>query len=167
MGERRLSTSWQCGRFLMLDKEPKKANDLQLLAHLTSLAWLSVAQQEHLAAAMTSYDVVPEELIFADDAAAVSDVFILLSGAVRFSCIGVKRGRIAIAILPPGVIPRPPALAHFNCQFRCEALRHSRVAKISRDSFVEIVLGVRVASFDRVANLMFGGLDNLLTRYPG
>ena len=151
----------------MPDKEPKKANDLQLLARLTSLAWLSVAQQEGLAAAMTGYDVVPEELIFVDDAAAVSDIFILLSGAVRFSCIGVKRGRIAIAILPPGVIPRPPALAHFNCQFRCEALRHSRVAKISRDSFVEIVLGVRVAFFDRVANLMFGGLDNLLTRYPG
>ena len=151
----------------MLDRERNKANDLELLAHLTSLAWLSVAQQERLAAAMTSYDVAPEELIFADDAAAVSDVFILLSGAIRFSCVGVKRGRIAIAILPPGVIPRPPALSHFNCQFRCEALRHSRVAKISRDSFIEIVLEVRAASFDRVANLVFGGLDNLLTRYPG
>ncbi|MBV8358090.1 MAG: Crp/Fnr family transcriptional regulator [Deltaproteobacteria bacterium] len=151
----------------MLDREPKKANDLELLARLTRLAWLSVAQQERLVAAMTSYDAAPEELIFADDAAAISNVFILLSGAARFSCVGVKRGRIAIAILPPGVIPRPPALAHFNCQFRCEAIRHSRVAKISRDSFIEIALGIRAASFDRMANLVFGGLDNLLTRYPG
>ena len=151
----------------MLDREPKKANDVELLARLTSLGWLSVAQQERLAAAMTSYDVVPEQLIFADDAAEVSDVFILLSGAIRFSCVGVKRGRIAIAILPPGVIPRPPALAHFDCQFRCEALRHSRVARLPRDSFVEILLGFRAAHLDRVSNLVFGGLDKLLTRYPG
>jgi len=102
-------------------------------------------------------------LIFADDAAAVSDIFNTPLGVARFWCIGVKRGRIAIAIFPSGVIPRPPVLAYFNCQFRCEALRHSRVAKISRDSFAEIVLGVRVAYFDRVANLVFGGLNNLLT----
>ncbi len=151
----------------MLNGEPRKPNDLELLARLTSLAWLSSAQQKRLAAAMTIYDVAPDELIFADGAAAISDVFILLSGAARFSCIGVKRGRIGIAIIPPGVIPRPPALAFFNCEFRCEALRHSRVAKISLASFVEIAFGMRLTHFDRVANLMHGGLDDLLTRYPG
>jgi CRP-like cAMP-binding protein len=151
----------------MLDGELRKANDLELLARLRSLAWLSVAQQKRLTAAMTSYDLARDELIFADDAAVVSDVFILLSGAARFSCVGVKRGRITIAIFPPGIIPRPPALAYFNCQFRCEALRNSRVARISRGSFVEILLGVRLAYFDRAANLVFGGLDSLLTRYPG
>lgn len=151
----------------MLNGEPRKADDLELLARLASLAWLSVAQQKRLAEAVTSYDVAPGELIFADDAAAVSDVFILLSGAARLSCVGVKRGRIAIAIFPPGVIPKPPVLTHFNCQFCCEALRRSRVAKISHDSFVEIVLGVQLACFDRAANLVFGGLNNLLTRYPG
>jgi CRP-like cAMP-binding protein len=151
----------------MLNGEPRTPNDLELLARLPSLTWLSGARQKRLAAAMTSYDVAPGELIFADSAAAISDIFILLSGAVRFSCIGVKRGRIGIAIIPPGMIPRPPALAFFNCQFRCEALRHSRVAKISRAGFVEIVLGMRLAYFDRVANLIYGGLDNLLARYPG
>jgi CRP-like cAMP-binding protein len=151
----------------MLDGEPKKASDLELLARLRSLAWLSVAQQKRLAAAMTSYDVARDELIFSDSAGQDSDLFMLLSGAARFSCLGVKRGRIAVAIFPPGMIPRAPVFAHFHCQFRCEALRHSRVARLSRDSFIEIVLGVRIASFERVANLVFGGFDNLLTRYPG
>jgi hypothetical protein len=30
----------------MLEGEPRKVNDLELLARLTSLAWLSVAQQK-------------------------------------------------------------------------------------------------------------------------
>jgi len=151
----------------MLDKEPGKANDAELLARLMRLAWLSPAQQKRLAAAMKSYDAVPDELIFTDDESSASDVYVLRSGAARFSCVGVKRGRIVIAIISPGVIPRPPALAHLNCQFRCEALRHSRIAKISRSSFIEIVLGVRVGDFERVATLLFGGLDSLLIRYPG
>jgi hypothetical protein len=69
----------------MLDGEPKKASDLELLARLRSLAWLSVAQQKRLAAAMTSYDVARDELIFSDSAGQGSDLFILLSGAARFS----------------------------------------------------------------------------------
>ncbi len=151
----------------MLNGVSGTPQDLELLASIKSLAWLSGAQQKRLAATMTSYDVAPGELIFADGTAEISDIYILLSGAARFSCIGVKRGRIAVAIIPPGVIPKPPALAFFNCQFRCEALRHSRVAKISRASFVEIIFGTRLARFDRVANLAYGGLDNMLTRYPG
>jgi CRP/FNR family cyclic AMP-dependent transcriptional regulator len=151
----------------MSDGEPRKPNDQELLARLKGLAWLSAAQHKRLAAAMTSYEVARDELIFADDGAQVSDVFVLLSGAARFSCVGVKRGRFVIAILAPGVIPKPPVLAHFNCQFRCEALRHSRVARLPRDSFIEIVLGFRAAYFDRVSSLVFGGLDTLLTRYPG
>jgi CRP-like cAMP-binding protein len=132
-----------------------------------NLAWLSAAQQKRLGAALTSYEVARDQLIFADDGGSILEVFILLSGAARLSCIGVKRGRTAIAILPPGVIALPPALTHFTGQFRCEAVRHSRVAKIPRDAFVEILLGARVLHFDRVAKLLFGGLDSLLTRYPG
>jgi hypothetical protein len=85
----------------MLDGEPKKASDLELLALLRSLAWLSVAQQKRLAAAMTSYDVARDESIFSDSAGQGSDLFMLLSGAARLSCLGAKRGRIAIAIFPP------------------------------------------------------------------
>jgi CRP/FNR family transcriptional regulator, cyclic AMP receptor protein len=151
----------------MLEGEPRKLNDLELLVRIKGLGWLSTAQQKRLAAAVISYDVARDELILSDDSTSASDVLILLSGAARWSCVGVKRGRIVIAIVPPGVIPKPPVLAHFNCQFRCEALRQSRVAKISRETFVEILLGARLPNFDRVTNLMFGGLDRMLTRYPG
>ena len=76
----------------MLDGEPKKANDLELLARLRGLAWLSVTQQKRLAATITSYDVARDELIFSDNGGQGSDLFVLLSGAARFSCLGVKRG---------------------------------------------------------------------------
>jgi CRP-like cAMP-binding protein len=151
----------------MLEGELRKGTDLELLARIKGLGWLSAAQQKRLATAFTSYDVARDELIFCDDATPAPDVFILLSGAARFSCIGVKRGRIAIAIVPPSVIPKFPVLAQFNYQFRCEAQRHSRVAKLSRESFVEILLGMRVPNFDCVANIVFGGLDKMLIRYPG
>jgi CRP/FNR family transcriptional regulator, cyclic AMP receptor protein len=151
----------------MLDGEPRKPTDQELLARIQSLAWLSAAQQKRLAAAMTAYDVERDDLIFSDYPAGLSDVFILLLGAARFSCVGVKRGRIVVAILPPGVIPQPPLLTRFNFQFRCEALRNSRVARVSRDSFVEIMLGFRAANFERASNLVFGRLDKLLTRYAG
>jgi CRP-like cAMP-binding protein len=151
----------------MLEGELRKPNDLELLARLKSLAWLSAAQQRRLAATMTSYDVARDGLIFSDNEPAIPDVFILLTGAVRFTCVGVRRGRITVAIFPPGVIPRMPVLGHFKCEFRCEALRHSHVGRIARDSFVEILLGFRAIHFDRVANLVFGGFDKLLTRYPG
>jgi CRP/FNR family transcriptional regulator, cyclic AMP receptor protein len=151
----------------MLDAEPHRASDLELLGRIRSLSWSSPLQQKRLASALVTYEVARDELIFADNDSATSDVFILLSGAARFSCVGTRRGRIMMAIVPPGVIPRPPALSYLNCQFRCEALRHSRVGKISRDAFVEILLGVRATYFDQVANLMFGGIQTLLTRYPG
>jgi CRP-like cAMP-binding protein len=151
----------------MLEGEPRKPNDLDLLTRIRSLGWLPVALQKRLVAAMTSYEVGRDELIFSDETTQLSDVFLLLSGAARLSCVGVKRGRITVAILPPGVIPRPPVLAHFNCHFRCEALRHCRVARLPRSTFVEIVLGSRAAYFDRVVNLISGGFDSLLTRYPG
>jgi CRP-like cAMP-binding protein len=151
----------------MLEGEPRKPNDLELLTRLKSLSWLSTAQRKRLIAAMTSFDVGRDELICSDDAATGSDVFVLLSGAARFSCMGVKRGRIMVAIVPPGVIPRAPALPHLNFRFRCEALRQSRVGRISRDNFVEILVGLRVPNFDAVAALIFAGLENLLVRYPG
>ncbi len=151
----------------MLAGELRKPNDLEFLSRIKGLGWLSGAQQKRLAGALTSYEVAREELIFADNGGAGSDAFILLSGAARISCIGVKRGRIAVAIIPPGVIPRAPTLSHFECQFRCDALRHSRVGKIPLENFVEILVGSRVPNFERVANLMFGGLDQLLVRYPG
>lgn len=151
----------------MPEGEPRKPNDLELLTRLKPLSWLSAVQQKRLVAAMTSYDVARDELICSDDSATTTDVFMLLSGAARFSCIGVKRGRIVVAIVPPGVIPRAPLLPNLNYQFRCEALRHSRIAKISRETFVEILVGFRVPNFEAVAALIFTGVEKLLVRYPG
>ncbi|HJU10537.1 MAG TPA: Crp/Fnr family transcriptional regulator, partial [Candidatus Binataceae bacterium] len=122
--------------------------------------------QKRLVAAMTTYDVARDELIFSDDPVS-SDIFILLSGAVRLTCVGVKRGRIVVAIFPPGVIPKPPSLTFLRYQFRCEALRHSRMMRVSRDNFFEILTGFRAANFERVQELVFGGFDKLLTRYAG
>ncbi len=74
-------------------------------------------------------------------------------------CRGEARA-YSVALIPPGVIAQPPRLTYFGGHFRCEALHHSRVAKISRDTFVEIVLGGRVREFERVAKLLFFGHES-------
>jgi hypothetical protein len=151
----------------MGDEALRTAGDVRLLARLSILSWLAPTQQKRLAAAVATYDVEPNQLIFSDDGGPLSDVFILLSGAARLSCVGPKRGRIAIALLSPGVIAKPPALAHFAGHFRCDALRSSRIGRVAQDVLVEIVLGARLPEFERLAKLPFGGVENLLTRYPG
>ncbi|SRR5579875_596053 len=151
----------------MLEGEPRKPNDLDLLGRIKGLEWLSGPQRRRLISAAATYDVARDQLIFSDEIAPSSDVFIILSGAARFRCVGVKHGSIAIALLPPGVIPRPPVFTSFRCQFHCEALRHSRIARLARERFIEILTGYRLPNFDRVATLLFGGLDRLLIRYPG
>jgi CRP-like cAMP-binding protein len=151
----------------MLEGKPGKLSDLELLGRIKSLEWLSAPQRKQLISRAAAYDVERNELIFSADTWPTSDVFIILSGAARFRCVGVKRGSIDIAFVPPGVIPSPPSFTSFKYQFRCEALRHSRIARLSRGIFVEILVGFRVPNFDRVAQLLFGGLDRLLIRYPG
>jgi CRP/FNR family cyclic AMP-dependent transcriptional regulator len=151
----------------MRDEALRTSGDVRLLARLSSLAWLSPTQQKRLAVEMTAYETEANQLIFSDDSGPVSDVFILLSGAARLSCIGVKRGRIAIALLSPGIIVKPPALAHFDGHFRCDALSSCRIGRVAQNVLVEIVLGARLPGFERLAKLLFGGVENVLTRYPG
>jgi CRP-like cAMP-binding protein len=150
----------------MQDEAPRALNDFKLLGRLETFSWLSASQQKRLAAAMSSYSVERDELIFAADDASLPDVFILLSGAARLSYVSVKRGRMAIALLAPGMITLPTQPARFSGHFRCEAFRQSRIAKISRDSFIEIALGIHSPDFHHLAKLLFGGIDGLLTRYP-
>src|SRR5690242_8500412 len=123
-------------RPFMQEEAPRALNDLKLLGRIETFSWLSAAQQQRLAAAINSYSVERDEMIFAADDASLPDVFILLSGAARLSYVSAKRGRMAIALLAPGMISLPAPPGRFSGHFRCEAFRQSRVAKISRDLFI-------------------------------
>jgi CRP-like cAMP-binding protein len=151
----------------MSEEELAPENGRESMASLPCLTWLSIAQQKRLDVATTSYEVAPGELVFDEDPTTASNIFVLLSGAARLVCLGTKRQQITIAIFPPGVLPRPAIPGYLNCRLRCEAVRQSRVAKVSRANFIEIVLGVQVTCFDSVSALIFGGMENMLTRYPG
>jgi len=137
-----------------------------LITQLRDLNWLSASQQQQLTTAMVVDKVERDGVIFSDERGAGHDVFILLSGAARLTAVNGKRRRIVMALFPPGILRRPPTLSGLS-GLRCEALRASRVARISRDVVVEVAVGARVPNFDQAATLLYGGLDNLLTRYPG
>jgi CRP/FNR family transcriptional regulator, cyclic AMP receptor protein len=144
----------------------RTSDDAGLMTQLRALNWLSASQQQRLMTAMVVDQVERGGVIFSDERGAGRDVFILLSGAARLTAVNGKRRRTVLALFPPGILRRPPSLA--GCSgLRCEALRASRVARISRDVLVKIALGAGVPNFDQVVTLLYGGLDNLLTRYAG
>ena len=143
------------------------ADDVELIAGLRDLTWLSAHQRKRLTAALIVEQVERDGLIFSEGRGAGRDLFILLRGAVRLTCVNITWKRTVVALIPPGIIPRPPLLTGFNAHCRCEALCNSRVARISLEKFFEIAFDNEVSNFDRVARLVYSRMDNLLTRYPG
>jgi CRP-like cAMP-binding protein len=143
--------------------EQRAASDSELLARLEFFRELSREQQQRIFAAMTIYEIPCGEAIFINGQQ-LSDAFVLLSGAAHLSCVGANGKRIKIALFPPGLVPQLSALAHLS-QFRCEAMRPSRVGRISRDDLIYVLLGVRAREFDHTAKLLSSHAEALMTRY--
>jgi CRP-like cAMP-binding protein len=147
--------------------EARRLNDIDLLARLQSLSWLSTSQRRRLSAAMAARDIARDQVIFIENGQSLPDVYILLSGAARLSRMGGALTRTSIAMIAPGVIFKLPFIPdHIGSHFRCEALRPSRIGRIRQETFIEIVLGAQAGQFSDVARSLFGGVGNLLTRYP-
>jgi CRP-like cAMP-binding protein len=108
------------------------------------------------------------QVIYIEDGSPGSDIYILLFGAARLSSTTGSHARGAIAIISPGVIFKcPPLPAMIGNHFRCEAIRPSRVGRVSRDVFLDISLGVRSVNFDRLILALFGEVGSMMVRYPG
>src|SRR5215510_10691788 len=147
----------------MLATERRVPNDSELLARLESFSGLPPDQQKRIFASMI-VDEIPRGGAIFTGGQQLSSVFVLLSGAAHLSCIGVNGKRIKIALFPPGIIPQAPAVPHWS-QFRCEAMRQSRVGRISRDEFIDVLFGIRAREFDHAANLLLSRTEALMTRY--
>jgi CRP/FNR family cyclic AMP-dependent transcriptional regulator len=148
--------------------EAHRTPDIDLLARLKSLSWLSASQLRRLSSAISARDIARDQVIFIEDGHPLSDIYILLSGAARLSSTARFTGQRSVAMIAPGIILKLPAMpVHIGNHFRCQALRKSRIARVSHDAFIEIVLGPKATQFSQLAQSLYGGTGNLLARYPG
>jgi CRP-like cAMP-binding protein len=111
--------------------------DLDRLARLTALSWLSPAELGLLASTLALADFKRHELIPYDTDPA-AEAHILLTGIVRVTCLNARHTRATVALLAPGPIPEFPPLLLNRFDLRCEAYHDSRVGRLSWSDFEAI-----------------------------
>jgi CRP-like cAMP-binding protein len=98
--------------------------------------------------------------VFLDERSSPDIVYILLSGAVRITCLNRNGHRAVMSMLGPGMIPSfPPSVFGISHSFRCESATDCQVGTIDWDMFVEICLGANSADFKRLAANYIGRWD--------
>ena len=143
-----------------------KFSDLQLLARLKGLSWLSSVQLKGLDDSMTARNVKHNDMIFEERGVLNLSTHILLTGTAELSHLHGPRARV-VAILSPGVIFRVPLMPRvIDHNFQWTALNECRVAELSTQSFIKITLGILPADYARVADTGNGRLGYLMVRYP-
>jgi len=134
------------------------------LRGLKNLSWLKASQLSKLAKALTASWVRKRGVIF-DEGSSPGIVYILLSGAVRITCLNRNGHRAVMSMPGPGVIPSfPLPVFGINHSFRCEAAADCQVGTIDWDVFVEICLGTKSADFKRLAANYIGRWDLMQLR---
>ena len=134
------------------------------LKALGNISWLTDAQLEKLAGALTVTRHEKRSTVFSDRSSSES-AHILLSGVARITCEN-RRGRRSMAILlSPGLIPAfPAAVSGITYNFRCEAVTSCEVGTIRLNSFVKICLGIGSAAFKLMAASFLGRWDRVHLR---
>ena len=141
-------------------------SNLELVKHLGSLQWLSMAQQNRLAAALSVGNVERGGSIFRDKGV-MENTYILLSGIARIAHVHAGGRQVLVALIGPGVIPHLPALpAEVSRHFVCDAVNGCRVGKLSTQAFIDIILRVQSTDFIKLMDMMVGRLGRLIGRYP-
>jgi len=134
------------------------------LKALANISWLTTAQLEKLASALTLTGHRKRGTIFTDKSSSES-AYILLSGVARITCDNRKGRRKMVILLSPGLIPAfPTAVAGVTYDFRCEAVTSCQVGTIELNDFVKICLGVESALFQQMAASFLGRWDRVHLR---
>src|SRR5258706_4223169 len=132
---------------------------IRRLRGLKTIAWMTRARIDRLAAALTVTEVEKSGTIFDDRHPAIS-AFILLSGVARITCRNRKGERVLVIMVAPGMIPGvPPEVVGVTYQFRCEAITDCQIGTIETDNFVEICLGITSENFRSMAVSYLGRWD--------
>jgi CRP-like cAMP-binding protein len=129
-----------------------KDRDLRLLTSLDSLSWVSPRQLRRLAASLAISSIGRNDVIFSEAEKPGTRVYVLLSGVARLTCLNLRKERILVTLIAPGVIPDLPFLVpKIDCRFQCDAFSECRVGRIGAQDFMQIVLGVRLADFRKLS----------------
>jgi CRP-like cAMP-binding protein len=145
-----------------------KPHPRDLIAELACFKKLPQDRLDALAASMTYVDVAPGHVIANLSATGTSDVQILLSGIAQLVAFGAEARAMVIAVLSPGVLPKPPALAEgIRIHFQWEAFAKCKIGHLELSRFVEIFSNGSSNLLASNLSLLFGGSDRLLGRYPG
>ncbi len=144
--------------------ESARSFRVRRLKALANISWLTTAQLEKLASALTLTGHGKRSTIFTDKSSPES-AYILLSGVARITCDNRKGRRKMVILLSPGLIPAfPTAVAGVTYDFRCEAVTSCQVGTIELNNFVKICLGVESALFQQMAASFLGRWDRVHLR---
>jgi CRP-like cAMP-binding protein len=131
-----ISRSYNKGELKMSFKVPCE-RDLDRLARLQSLSWLSSRQLALMARALEMANFKRRQVIL-PEASFASHVSILLTGIARITCVNSRNERVTVALLPPGLIPQFPTLPLSKSKFQCEAYGDCRVGRLRREDFDDV-----------------------------
>ncbi len=94
-----------------------------------------------------------------------AQVYVLLSGVARLTCLNIRKERILVTLIAPGVIPDLPFLVpKIDCRFQCDAFTDCRVGKIRSQDFMRVVLGAKSADFRKLSAKIVAHWSQLLMR---
>src|SRR5712671_334079 len=134
------------------------------LKALANISWLTTAQLEKLAGALTLTAHRKRSTIFTDKSSPES-AYILLSVVARITCLDRNGRRKMVILLSPGLIPAfPTAVAGITYNFRCEAVTSCQVGTIELKDFVKICLGIDSTLFQQMAASFLGRWDRVHLR---
>jgi CRP/FNR family transcriptional regulator, cyclic AMP receptor protein len=142
----------------------ERAADPKALARLKTLAWLTPAQLERLAANAESIRVPRHGTIFYEGETS-SRVYVLLSGVAKLSFLNGSE-RVLVSLVGPGeVFGVSSLLPQATRPFRCDAFSDCTVAVIRPEVFVDTVLGVPLDTLSRTLEVTVGRWWSMLLRY--
>jgi len=135
-----------------------RASQVRKLKELKNISWLTRHRLDKLVGGLSVIRVELRGQIF-DESDSSDRVYVLLSGVARITCRSPK-GRLAVVIVAPGIIPVfPQPVVGINYNFRCEAVTNCLVGTLGWNEFIEICLGIGSAEFERMAANYFGRWD--------
>jgi len=141
-----------------------RSSRVRRLKALANISWLTNAQLEKLAGALTLTGHEKRSTIFTDKSSPEA-AYILLSGVARITCDNRSGRRKTVILLSPGLIPAfPTAVAGITYNFRCEAVTSCQVGTLALNNFVKICLGIDSTLFQQMAASFLGRWDRVHLR---
>jgi CRP/FNR family transcriptional regulator, cyclic AMP receptor protein len=148
----------------VLARDRRNSIELQTLARLRTLSWLSRDQLQGLADSLEPRRVKRHGPIFYEGEAS-DHVYVLLSGVAKLSFLHHDE-KVLVGLVGPGeVFGVSSLLPNATRPFRCEAFSDCLVGVGRPSTFVGLMLGVPLERFSRTLEVTVGRWWAMLQRY--